>query len=181
MNYHVMLASTLTAAILGVANPASAQQQDQRQAHATLLNTNGKEIGTVGFLATPHGVHLTATAQDLPEGVHAFHIHETGDCDPATNFESAGGHYAPDGNEHGVLVEAGPHAGDYPNVYVQADGVLAIEYINDRISLAEDEDATLFDDDGSALVLHLGADDYESQPAGDAGDRIVCGVIEQGM
>lgn len=145
-----------------------------QDATATLSNRDGEEIGTVTMSATPSGqMHLVIEAQDVPEGVHGVHVHETGDCS-AADFTSAGGHLAGDA-EHGVLVEGGPHPGDLPNAHVQSDGVLAMEAFKPGLSLD-----SVLDDDGSAFIIHAGADDYESQPAGDAGDRIACGVFDGG-
>jgi Cu-Zn family superoxide dismutase len=148
------------------------------RAAARLIGTDGKEVGSVLLEQTPSGVLLTASATGLSAGVHAFHIHETGQCDPADGFKSAGGHYAPGGSEHGFKAEGGPHAGDLPNVHVGEDGILEAEYFTDRVSLRDDAEATVFDDDGSAFVIHSDDDDYQSQPSGAAGDRIACGVIE---
>lgn len=162
-------AGALTAAAL---TPAAAQDA----ASGTVINAEGAEIGTVSFQQTPHGVLITADVEGLPEGVHGFHIHETGACDAAEGFSTAGGHYA-GGKEHGFLVDAGPHAGDMPNVHVGADGHLVIEVLNTFVSV-DGEMNPLLDDDGSALMIHAGADDYQSAPSGDAGGRIACAVIE---
>jgi len=110
--------------------------------------------------------------------VHGFHIHETGACDASTGFKSANGHLAGD-MKHG-LVAGGPHPGDLPNVHVHADGKLDVEFFHAGPDFQDKSwfDAVgLFDDDGSAMVMHGGADDYESQPSGAAGPRIACGVI----
>lgn len=146
---------------------------------AELKDLDGNTLGTVAFTETPSGVvHIVASATDVPEGVHGFHIHETGACDPSTGFTSADGHLAGD-MKHG-LVAGGPHPGDLPNVHVHADGKLDVEYFVAGPEFQDNSwfDAVgLFDDTGSAMVLHAGADDYESQPSGAAGDRIACGVI----
>ena len=120
------------------------------------------------------GVHIFAQAEKLPAGAHAFHIHAVGKCEPP--FKSAGGHFNPKGAKHGWNSSGGPHAGDLPNVHVQDDGVLAIEYFTAAVTL-DDGETGLFDEDGSAIVMHEGADDYQSDPAGAAGPRIACGVI----
>jgi superoxide dismutase, Cu-Zn family len=109
----------------------------------------------------------------LPAGDHAFHIHAVGKC-VAPDFKSAGGHYNPEEDQHGIMNEAGPHAGDMPNIHVPESGQLHIEVLNQMVSLDG-----LFDEDGSAIVIHEGPDDYTSDPAGDAGSRISCGVIEK--
>jgi Cu-Zn family superoxide dismutase len=119
-------------------------------------------------------VVVTVTAAGLPPGVHALHLHQTGKCEPP--FGSAGGHFNPLGKKHGLLNAEGPHAGDLPNVHVGADGRLEVELFAPGVALAGGPNA-LFDDDGAALVLHQNADDYTADPAGNAGPRIVCGVI----
>lgn len=144
----------------------------------TFIDTGGEEVGTVTLTQTPAGVLVSAEAQDLPAGTHGFHIHETGVCDPATGFKSAGGHFA-GGKAHGFLVEDGPHPGDMPNVTVARDNTLKVEILNDRISLKDGAESSVFDDDGAAVVIHAGEDDYRSQPAGDAGERIACAVIDR--
>lgn len=161
-------------AAAGLATAASAQ--DMATAEATFMSAEGEEVGTATFTQTPNGVLIEIDVTDLPEGEHGFHIHETGECDASDGFMSAGGHYAA-GMEHGFKVEGGPHPGDMANVFVQDDGSLQTAAFNDRVSI-EDGENPLMDDDGSAIMIHSGADDYESQPSGDAGDRIACGVIE---
>ena len=108
----------------------------------------------------------------MPEGVHGVHLHETGDCS-ASDFKSAGGHIRGDQN-HGILAEGGPHPGDMPNMTVGADGILKADVFLSTL----DMDSMIMDDDGAAFIVHSGADDYTSQPAGDAGSRIACGVFE---
>lgn len=167
-----MLAATLAAA----AWIATAQAQAQG-ANAVLINSEGKEIGNVAIEQLERGVRLYAQAANLPAGTHAFHIHQTGKCDPP-DFKSAGGHFNPTDEQHGWNNPQGHHAGDFPNVHVQDDGRLAIEYFTDSVTLGDGE-TSIFDDDGSAIVMHEGADDYKTDPAGDAGARIACGVIEK--
>ncbi len=165
-----MLAATLLAA-----TPVTALGAD---ATAELSDRNGNLVGTVDFASTASGmVHIIIVVDGIPVGEHAIHIHETGDCS-AEDFTSAGGHFALD-REHGVHSEHGPHPGDLPNIHVGADDPTVVEYFVDAISLEDGNPATLFDADGSAVVIHAGADDYQSQPAGDAGARIACGVISR--
>jgi Cu-Zn family superoxide dismutase len=163
------------AAFLAAAGCLAAAQAQAQSANAVLMDPEGKEIGNVALSELAQGVRIFAQAANVPPGVHAFHIHETGQCE-APDFESAGGHYNPTEHQHGWNNPEGPHAGDAPNVHVADDGVLAIEYFTDAVTLGEG-DTTLFDDDGSAIVLHEGADDYKTDPTGDAGGRIACGVI----
>ena len=115
---------------------------------------------------------LTLTAAQ--PGVHAFHIHAVGKCEPP-DFKSAGPHFNPDQTRHGIMSPEGPHAGDLPNIHVPADGKLEVEFLNPVVTLSQE--SALLDEDGSAIVIHAGADDYKTDPAGNAGDRIACGVI----
>jgi len=160
-------ASALAAAVAFSA-PAFAADK----ATAVLKDANGKEVGKVTLIAVPTGVLLDADLTAVPPGDHAFHIHAIGKCEPP-DFKSAGGHFNPEEDKHGLMNEAGPHAGDLPNIHVPENGKLHIEVLNQRVSLSDG----LLDDDGSALVIHQGPDDYRTDPAGDAGPRIACGVI----
>jgi superoxide dismutase, Cu-Zn family len=145
-------------------------------ASATLNNADGTKVGSVTLTETPNGVLLDVSLNGLAAGVHGFHIHQTGSCSP--DFGAAGGHFAGGDKQHGLKVDGGPHAGDMPNIHVPESGALDIEIFNTAISF-HNGDGALFDNDGSAIVIHDGADDYESQPSGDAGSRIACGVIAE--
>ena len=147
-------------------------------AKAIFKDTKGKPIGTATLMQTPNGVLIDADLSSLPPGEHAFHIHQTGRCDATDGFKSAGSHYALKKREHGFKVENGPHEGDMPNQFVGADGKLRLHAFNAAVSLLQGE-STLVGGSGTALVVHAKADDYRSQPAGDAGDRIACAVIER--
>ena len=153
---------------LGIlATPAFAADQ----ANAVLKDPEGKEVGTVTLTAVPTGVLLDANLTALVPGDHAFHIHGTGKCEPPS-YKSAGGHFNPEEDQHGLKNEAGPHGGDMPNIHVPQDGKLHIEVLNEMVSLGG-----LLSGSGTAIVIHQGPDDYVSNPAGDAGPRIACGVI----
>ena len=157
---------------------ALSQAQAQEQGvNAILMDPDGKQIGNVAISELAQGLRIFAQAGNVPPGVHAFHIHETGQCEPP-DFESAGDHYNPTGKQHGWDNPEGPHAGDFANVHVHEDGRLAVEYFTNAVTLVEGK-TTLFDDDGSAVVLHEGPDDYQTDPAGHAGNRIACGVISR--
>lgn len=140
---------------------------------ARMHDLDGDSVGTVEFRATPFGATLRARLAFMPPGTHAFHIHETGECVPP--FTSAGRHFNPDASGHGLMDDDGRHAGDMPNLHLPASGVVNIEVFNDLVNL----DGRLFDDDGAAVVIHKGPDDYASNPAGAAGPRIACGVIQR--
>jgi Cu-Zn family superoxide dismutase len=165
----------LAASVLGLAGGVAAQTPTTELARASLTGPDGNDLGIVEFTQTPNGVWVRAALNGLPQGTHGFHIHETGECEPP--FESAGGHYNPHGSEHGFLTEGGPHAGDLPNLNVPESGKVTFEAFSSALSISGGE-AELFDDDGSAVIVHAGADDYSSQPSGEAGDRIACGVLE---
>ena len=165
---------TAFAATVAFAFAASAAQA--QTATAMMKDAEGKDTGAVELMETPNGVLLTVTLKDMPPGVHAFHIHAVGKCEPP--FTSAEGHFNPEKKKHGFLNEDGHHAGDMPNIHVPDSGALTIEVLNDEITLEKGESESVFDADGSAIVIHAKGDDYKSDPAGDAGPRIACGVIE---
>lgn len=158
-----------------VAGPLSAQSQ---QMSTTFVNADGKPIGTAMLKQTPSGVLIDINVSGLPPGAHALHIHETGKCD-APDFNSAGDHYNPTSAKHGFVAGREHHAGDMPNQFVQGDGVLQAQVLNPQVTLHTGK-AALFDADGSALIIHAGADDYASQPAGEAGNRLACATIKPG-
>ncbi|MCR8827658.1 superoxide dismutase family protein [Pseudosulfitobacter koreensis] len=162
-----LLATTLC---LPLALPAFAEGHMSPDAVA---DVQGPEIsGTVGLNNTLSGRTLVQIdLSGVPEGVHGVHLHETGDCS-APDFTSAGGHIAGD-QMHGVLAENGPHPGDMPNMTVGADGVLKADVFLELL----DMESMIMDGDGAAFIVHSGADDYTSQPSGDAGSRIACGVF----
>ncbi|WP_284140233.1 MULTISPECIES: superoxide dismutase family protein [unclassified Virgibacillus] len=147
------------------------------QAEAILINGEGEEIGKAMLEQTKEGVNITLQASKLTPGVHGFHIHEKGICNPP-DFKTAGGHFNPTNAKHGFNVEGGPHAGDLPNIEVKEDGTVEVEVTAKMVTLEKGKENSLLKEGGTALVIHSGADDYESQPAGDAGERVACGVIK---
>ncbi len=151
--------------------PAAAQS-----ASAPLKSTEGKEVGSVNLTQTPHGVLINISVKGLPPGEKAFHIHAVGKCE--TPFESAGPHFNPGNKKHGMMAAEGAHAGDMPNLHIPQSGDLTVEVMNTAITLEKGKPNSVLDNDGSALVIHAKSDDYKSDPAGEAGGRIVCGVIQ---
>jgi len=145
-------------------------------AKSTLKNTEGKEVGSATLTQTPAGVLIKLSVKGLPPGERAFHIHGVGKCEPP--FASAGPHFNPAGKKHGMLAAEGHHAGDLPNLHVPASGELTVEVLNAAVTLEKGKANSLFGPGGTALVIHAGKDDYKSDPAGDAGGRIACGLIE---
>lgn len=143
---------------------------------ADVIGLDGKKLGVVTLQETPAGVLVSAQVKGLPAGEHGFHFHQKGVCDAATKFDSAGGHFAGGHAEHGYMSAMGPHGGDMPNQHVGADGLLETQVLNTGVTLGAGP-KSLFDADGSALVIHAGSDDYSSQPSGNAGGRLACAVI----
>ena len=155
-----------------LALPAAAQV-----AKATLKDTTGKDVGTVNLVQTSSGVLIKLSLKGMPAGEKAFHIHAVGKCEPP--FTSAGGHFNPASKKHGLAAADGHHAGDMPNLFIPASGDLTVEVLNTAITLAKGQPNSVFDADGSAIVIHANADDYKTDATGNAGDRIVCGIITE--
>jgi len=175
MRAYVIIMATAAIALPALV-PGSAVASEQGK--ASFIGSGGEQIGKAELVQTPSGVLIKAELRGLPPGEHAFHIHGVGKCQANEQFKSAGGHFAPRGQKHGYVSEGGHHAGDMPNQFVGQDGLLRLNVINANVTLGSGENS-LFDQDGSSLVIHAKADDYESQPSGDAGDRIACAVIEK--
>lgn len=162
------------AAMLAVCGFALAQEQPAK-ARAVFVDGGGGNPGMAELTEAGDGVLIELDLTGLPASQWvAFHVHEHGSCDPATGHDSAGGHFNPGKNEHGYLAANGPHAGDMPNQHVAADGALKAQVYLPGVTLAAG-DASLT---GRALMIHAKADDYRTQPSGDAGQRLACGVIE---
>jgi Cu-Zn family superoxide dismutase len=173
------LAAATSLLALAVGLPPAAQaapQAEAKTAKATLKNAEGKEVGSAALTQTPAGVLIRLTLDGVPPGERAFHIHAVGKCEPP--FASAGPHFNPTNRKHGLMAPKGPHAGDLPNIVVPADGALTVEVLNANVTLAKGKANSLLGKQGTALVIHAGKDDYKSDPAGDAGGRIACGVVE---
>lgn len=145
------------------------------RAAAALEDARGRAVGTATFREVPGAVRIVLEVRGLPAGVKGVHIHETGRCE-GPDFTSAGGHFDPEGRQHGVLNPAGPHAGDLPNITVDPDGTGRLETTTNRITLSAGP-ASILQGEPRALVVHAGADDHQADPGGNSGPRIACGVI----
>ena len=147
----------------------------QDRARADIKNAQGNTVGTASLRETKDRLLIIVNVRGLPEGLHAVHIHAVGKCEgPA--FTSAGGHFNPLNKKHGLKNPDGPHAGDLPDMYVNKDGVGRYEALRESMTLGSGQ-TSIFDSDGSAIVIHSTADDNMTDPAGNSGDRIACGVI----
>ena len=149
-------------------------------AEAELVSPDGAAIGTATFLQTSNGVLIMAEVEGLAPGGHAFVIHEAGACTP--DFDAAGDHFNPTGADHGFVHSAwrnddsGGHGGDLLNIYAAADGSARADFLTDGVTLDEGPSHSVFDDDGSAIIVHELPDPYGEEEA-DTGERGACGVI----
>ncbi|MDP3156390.1 MAG: superoxide dismutase family protein [Archangium sp.] len=157
------------AALLAVAPLFAVAAPDVK---ASLRDAKGKAIGTATLTQTDGGVRVVVKVQGVTPGPHAFHVHEFGKCE-GPDFESAGSHFNPDHREHGTANPKGSHLGDLPNVTVDATGTGTGDFVLQGATLAAGPKSVA----QKALVLHAAPDDLKSDPAGNAGDRIACGVI----
>jgi len=144
---------------------------------ATLHFADGKPAGTVELKAAGDTVTVSGTLAGFPQGVHAIHLHTTGLCE-GPDFKTAGGHLNPGMHQHGMDNPMGSHLGDMPNVDIAADGTG--KFSTTLRGTRMDVTNALFDADGTAVVVHAGPDDYKTDPAGNAGSRLACGVITKG-
>lgn len=143
---------------------------------AALKDVQGKDVGSAELTQLPQGVLIKLSVKGLPAGEHAFHVHGTGKCEPP--FTSAGGHFNPDSKKHGIVATDGHHAGDMPNLHIASDGMLSVEVVNAAVTLDKGRSNSLYGPNGTALIVHAGKDDYKTDPTGEAGGRIACGVVE---
>lgn len=163
------------AAILLLTCQGAGGAEKPLSARAALHDVRGDKVGEALLTETPAGVRISLEVRGLPPGVHAFHIHAADACAPP-EFKSAGGHFNPYGRKHGAKNPEGMHAGDLPNLLVQPDGTARMEVTAPLVTLGPGK-GSLFGPEGTSLVIHALPDDEMTDPAGNAGARIACGVV----
>ncbi len=169
------LALSLTACASQDVSAVSSGSAEARSATAVLLAADGSRRGEAKVTEATDGLHVAVRAMGITPGVHAVHVHTTGTCTPP-DFTSAGGHWNPTARQHGKDNPAGMHMGDLPNLSAGADGTGQIEFVIPGATLRTGSNAVL-DADGAAIIVHAQADDYKSDPAGNAGGRVACGIL----
>jgi Cu-Zn family superoxide dismutase len=171
-----MFLKLLCVTMLVILTAACSMSTEQAsQATAELKDKDGKAVGVATFRESSGGVTVDVNVKGLTPGLHAVHVHAVGRCD-APAFTSAGGHFNPAQKKHGYKSPEGAHAGDLPNMLVAKDGTGRFEAFTDGMTLKPGA-TSVFDKDGSALVIHAGVDDNVTDPTGNAGDRAACGII----
>ncbi|MBB6729898.1 superoxide dismutase family protein [Cohnella zeiphila] len=156
--------------------PAASANEGTPSVTAKIVNSQGQEVGTAMFTQADGSVKIHLEAKGLPPGVHGFHIHETGKCEPP-DFASAGEHFNTTHKQHGFYNPKGFHVGDLPNIQVAADGTVKADIESKNVTLKKGEANSLLKKGGTSIVIHEKADDYVTDPSGNSGNRIACGVI----
>ena len=171
------LAAIAIAACGGQARGPEGARLPDITANAALFDTSGTRVGVASFSEGDGSTQMGVSVTGLEPGEHGMHIHENGTCTPPS-FESAGGHFNPTSQQHGLLNPQGPHAGDMPNLVVEADGS-ADTTIAVSASLLAEGAGSMMGTEKRAFVIHADPDDQKTDPSGNSGTRVVCGVIER--
>lgn len=170
-----MRRALVVSAALMLAGCATMEDKAPLSGGATLKDKDGKQIGVATLIQQPDGVRIAITGYRLPPGVHGLHIHAVGQCQPP-EFTTAGAHFNPMGKKHGTQNPEGAHAGDLPNLDVAANGEGGVDIVSKAVTLGAGP-TSLFGDNGTSIVIHTGPDDMKTDPTGNSGGRIACGVI----
>lgn len=150
-------------------------EKEPLSAEASLKDKDGKDVGRATLIEMGEGVRIAVTGYRLPPGTHGFHIHTVGSCQ-APSFDSAGAHFNPGAKKHGRLNPDGAHAGDLPNLVVAASGEGGLDVTTKAVTLGPGP-TSLLRPGGTSLVVHASADDEKTDPTGNSGARIACGVV----
>ena len=163
--------------VAGVVAIGAMAAQAQGPVKVMMKTSDGKDAGTVTLKQEKNGVKVTAKLKNLPIGDHAIHVHTAAKCD-GPDFKTAGPHFNPDGKKHGFKNPDGPHAGDFPkNLTVGPDGTVDSSFVAQGISLDPTAPNSVFANGGTSIVVHEKADDMMTDPSGNSGNRIACGVV----
>jgi len=179
MPLSLIVVTLSVASIILACRPAVRVTTAPDVATAVVRSSTGRQLGTLTFEDRGTGVRISGTLEGLPPGVHGIHAHQAGRCD-APDFATAGAHHNPTGRKHGLENPEGPHAGDLPNILVDANVATVVDLMLLRASPDVSALAGLLDADGAAIVIHATADDQRTDPSGNSGARIACGVIVRG-
>lgn len=172
-----LLAGAIAVTAAGAVTAPALAAGGADHAAAAIVDTTGQTVGFAKFTEDGGGrLHVKVHVRGLTPGEHGIHLHAVGSCE-LPGFTSAGGHFNPFGRQHGLHNENGHHAGDLPNLVVNPAGIGRLSTITEEATLSAGQ-GSLFDQDGSAIVVHAGQDDHVSDPAGNSGPRVACGVIE---
>ena len=167
-----LVAVVLTCILCGLA-----QTKAMKKKTIELKDSKGNDVGAATIVSKGSGVEVKLNLKDLPPGEHAVHFHQNAKCDPP-DFKSAGGHFNPTGKQHGFDNPQGHHAGDMRNFTVKENGTAKATVTDDDVVLGTgSEPNSLLANGGSSIMIHAKADDYKTDPSGNSGDRIACGVI----
>ena len=161
------------AAVIALSGCSMHGSSTVERAEVPIRDAAGRALGTLTLAPHMGGLMLSGRLENLPPGTHGIHLHETGRCEPP--FGSAGAHWNPTSRRHGTQNPAGPHLGDMPNLVVASDGSATVSVMTPGGTLSGGD--ALLDGDGAAVVVHAAADDYRTDPSGNSGDRIACGVV----
>lgn len=175
MKIGALQSSLLAVLLMAVCAAIAAKEAKPKPVTVNLQNGQGKSVGTATLSQVANGVSIKLNLHDLTPGDHAIHVHQTAKCE-GPDFKSAGGHFNPDNKHHGLQNPEGPHAGDIPNFVADAKGKSKETIIAPNVTLT-DGPHSVFTGGGTALVIHAKGDDGKTDPAGNSGDRIACGVI----
>jgi superoxide dismutase, Cu-Zn family len=170
-----MKGTVLVTAIWLICTAVAFGQDRLQMAKAELHNGQGELVGIATLTETTDGVRVVAHVHNLPAGYHGFHIHEVGKCEPP-GFKSAGEHFNPQRTPHGLKEPKGGHGGDLPNLLVGPDGTGVLVAYAPVVTLRADQNS-LFHGGGTAFIVHSQPDDQLTNPSGNSGDRLACGVI----